>query len=229
MKISKSLFLVEKIGNPQTIFIEQNRVETRQIELKGLNERNGHYFFEHFSALMDMELANEIMIHPNAESLFINGMLVEIKYSGRRNLILTLRTDYELSHYDIVQCLIGIVVSRKFSEISNPAWVGDIDKVREQVYNIFFDIKQDLRTPAAIADSIDNLFEICLSQMFPILIMDGRKVRTVHPLMWGVLKQWKLDKRERSAALNFVSLIGNNGSFREPFQDIFVTGIGSVH
>jgi hypothetical protein len=125
----------------------------------------------------------------NSESLIVNGMLVEIKYTARRNLILTLRTDYELSHFDIIQCLIGIVSSRKFSEISNPAWVEDIDKLREQVFSIFFDIKQDLRTPAAIADRIDNLFEKCLSQMFPILIMDGRKVRTVHPLMWGVLKQ----------------------------------------
>ena len=93
MKISKSLFLVEKIGYPQTVYIEQNKIETRQIELKGLNERDGHYYFDHFSALMDNDLANEIMLHPNPESLYINGMLVEIKHSGKRNLILSLRTD----------------------------------------------------------------------------------------------------------------------------------------
>jgi hypothetical protein len=35
-----------------------------------------------------------------------------------------------------------------------------------------------------------------------------------------------LEKRERPTELNFVSLIENNGSFRESFQDFFVRGIG---
>ena len=63
---------------------------------------------------MDINLAYEIMAHQDPESLFINGMLVEISYSGgRRSFILTLRTDYELSSYDIVQCLIGIGTQQK--------------------------------------------------------------------------------------------------------------------
>ena len=140
MIISNSLFHIEKISYPQTVYVEQNKIETRQIELKGLNERNGHYYFDHFSALMDNDLANEIMLHPNPESFYINGMLVEIKHSRRRNLILSLRTDYVLSHYDRVQYLIGIVLCRKFSEIPDFTSDQDINEVREKAYSIFFDI-----------------------------------------------------------------------------------------
>lgn len=97
MKIPKSLFLVEKIGNPQSAYIEQNKIEMRQIELKGLNQRNGHYFFEHFSALMDNDLANEIMLRPNPESLYINGMLVEIRHARRQYLILGQIMNYHIT------------------------------------------------------------------------------------------------------------------------------------
>jgi len=163
-----------------------------------LNEHDGRFFFEHFSALMDNDLANEIMLHPNPKSLCINGMLVEIRHAGRRTLILTLRTDYVLSHYDMVQCLIGIVLGRKFSENWNFESVEDIDEVREKVFDIFLDIKRDLHTPAAIADSIDNLFEICMYQMFPLVVLDERKVRIIHPLVWGFLKQWNLLRNDNS-------------------------------
>jgi hypothetical protein len=39
IRVSKSLFLVEKIGNLQVITVEGKSVETRQIQVKGLNER----------------------------------------------------------------------------------------------------------------------------------------------------------------------------------------------
>jgi hypothetical protein len=197
VKISKSLFLVEKIGNPQTIPLEGKYIETRQIQVKGLTECNGEYFFDHFSALMDSELANEIMIRSNPESLFINGMLADIKYSGgRRNSILTLRADYALSIYDIVQSLIGIVLSRKFNDPSNETHAEDIDSIREGVANIFNDIQKDVMMPSTISDNINDLFGICLTQMFPVLVIDSRRVREVHPLIWSFLKQWNLLKND---------------------------------
>jgi hypothetical protein len=119
---------------------------------------------------MDSEVANEIMIRSNPESLFINGMLADIKYSGgRRNSILTLRADYVLSIYDIIQSLIGIVVSRKFNDPSNGTHAEDIDHIREGVANIFNDVQKDVTMPSTISDNINDLFGMCLIQMFPSL------------------------------------------------------------
>jgi hypothetical protein len=87
---------------------------------------------------MDSDLANGIMTHQEPESLFINGMLVEIRYGGgRRNTILTLRTDYELYHYDIVQCLIGIVLSKSLQDPSYTGGAKDINHIREKVGDIY--------------------------------------------------------------------------------------------
>lgn len=198
IKVSKSLFLVEEIGNPQILTMEGKSIETRQVQVKALNRRDDHYYFEHFWVLIDNDLANEIMVHENPESLFINGMLVEVRYAGgRRYSILTLRTDDARSQYDIVQCLIGIATSKRFNNISNAVPSEEIDQIREDVANIFNQIQHDLSTPSTIADSINDLFGICLAQMFPVLVIDGRTVRMIHPLIWGFLKQWNLLRQDR--------------------------------
>lgn len=175
IKISKSLFLVKKIGYPETILLEGKYIETRQVEVKGLTTRKGRYFFDHFSALMDNELANEIMLQEHPESLLINGIMADIKSSGGvRNSILTFRADYVLSIYDIVQSLIGIVASRKFNDSPAGMVDEDIDIVREGVANIFYDIQKDVTLPSTVSDYIDDLFGVCLTQMFPALVIDSR-------------------------------------------------------
>jgi hypothetical protein len=154
----------------------------------------------------------------NPESLFINGMLVEIIQSGgRRNFILTLRADYELSQYDFVQCLIGIVTAKKFLNPSYLAHPEDIDQVREKVGDIFYQIRKDLATESMIANSINDLFGICLQTMFPVVVLDGRVVREVHPLIWGFLKQWNLlissnIDEQRTVLINLLKIMESDRS-----------------
>ena len=149
VKVSKSLFVVEKIENPQSLSIEGSYIETRQILVRGLNEQNGRFFFEYFSALMDRDLADEIMLRNNPESSFINGILVDLTQTGgRRNSIITLRADYALSTYDIVQSLIGIVSTNRYRVSSDLADIGDIDDIREGVANLFYEIKKDIVMPS---------------------------------------------------------------------------------
>jgi hypothetical protein len=218
IKISKSLFLVKKIGYPETILLEGKYIETRQVEVKGLTTRKGRYFFDHFSALIDNELANEIMLQEHPESLLINGIMADIKSSGGvRNSILTFRADYVLSIYDIVQSLIGIVASRKFNDSPAGMVDEDIDIVREGVANIFYDIQKDVTLPSTISDYIDDLFGVCLTQMFPALVIGSRRIREIHPLIWGFLKQWNLLKpnanEQKLVLINLLKVMDSCKSF----------------
>jgi hypothetical protein len=146
---------------------------------------------------MDRDLADEIMLRNNPESSFINGILVELTQTGgRRNSIITLRVEYALSTYDIIQYLIGIVSTNRYRVSSDLADIGDIDDIREGVASLFYEIKRDILMPSTISDTINDLFGICLSQMFPVLLIDCRRVKMVHPLMWGCLKKWNLLKED---------------------------------
>ncbi len=145
---------------------------------------------------MDRDLADEIMLRNNPESSFINGILVELTQTGgRRNSIITLRAEYALSTYDIIQYLIGIVSTNRYRVSSDLADIGDIDDIREGVASLFYEIKRDILMPSTISDTINDLFGICLSQMFPVLLIDCRRVKMVHPLMWGCLKKMESIKR----------------------------------
>src|SRR5689334_511 len=168
---------------------------------------------------MDNDLANEIMVRENPESLFINGMLVEITQSGgRRNFILTLRTDYELSQYDIIQCLIGIVTAKKFGDPSYVTYAEDIDQVREKVGSIFYQVRKDLSTKSTIADNMNDLFGMCLKSMFPVVVLEGRLAREVHPFARGFLKQWNLLKssdtgKQKTIVVNLFNMMESDRSF----------------
>jgi hypothetical protein len=174
VKVAKSIYLIEKIGNPHFMLIEGKYVETRKVYMKGLNVNSAGYSFDTFDALMDADAANEIMLRSNSEQLFVNGIVTELRQSGGiRNEIMTVIADYVLSTYDIIQALIGIVVSIRYTNSSKPFDVGDINDIREEVANILVDIKKDIIVPPTISDSVNHLFEICLTQMFPLVVIDS--------------------------------------------------------
>jgi hypothetical protein len=148
LKVFKSLYIVEEIGSQQTVLIEGKYVDTRQVLVKGLTAKNNEFFLDHFSALLDADLADEIMVKSTAASTFINGIVAEIRQSGgRRNSILTLKADYALSTYDIVQSLIGIVASRRYRNSAERSDIGEINDIREGVGNIYGDIEHHLVVP----------------------------------------------------------------------------------
>jgi hypothetical protein len=198
IKISKSLYQVEEIQNPQTVVIEGREIQTRQVTVKALGEKNGSYFFNRFSALMDNELANEIMGSNTLETAFINGTVSEIRQTGgRRYSLLTVKADYALSRYDVIQCLIGMVAAKKFQDTDTLADVGTVNEIREEVGNILYSVEREMKIPFTLADLMENLLETCLSHMFPVLLRDNNnRIKLIHPAVWGFLTHWKLLEKE---------------------------------
>ena len=220
LKVAKSLYLVEAIESPQNLLIEGKTVEARRVMVKALAEKNGRYFFTHFPVLMDADLANEVMVRDNPDSSFINGTMTEIRQSGgRRNSVLTIRADYALSKYHIVQALIGMVSARRFNRINEIADIGEIDEIREDVGNIFIDIKRELNLSLTFSDMMDDLYETSLSYMFPLLLREGRRVKLIHPLVWSFMKANGLirgendSEQQRKSLSLLVRLVESNKSF----------------
>ncbi len=177
--------------------IECREIQTRQVTVKALGEKNGAYFFTRFSALMDSDLANEIMSNNNLETAFINGTVSEIRQTGgRRYSLLTVKADYALSRYDVIQCLIGMVAGRRFEANETLADVGTVNEIRAEVGNILHDIEKEMKIPFTLADLMENLFETCLSHMFPVLLRDNDRIKLIHPSVWGFLTHWNLLEKE---------------------------------
>ena len=166
--------------------IKGKEIQTRQVIVKALGEKNGSYFFNRFSALMDNDLANEIMRSNNLETDFINGTVSENRQrGGKRYSLLTVKADYALSRYDVIQCLIGMVTAKKFQDTETLADVGTVNEIRPEVGNILYSVEREMKIPFTLADLMENLLETCLSYMFPVLLRDGNnRIKLIHPAVW---------------------------------------------
>jgi hypothetical protein len=212
VKVTKSLYVVEEIGNVRHLVIEGHSIECREVMLKGLAEENGQYFFKHIYALMDKEEAEQIEAQGRLGNGFINAMVAELRRTaGARDLILTLIADYGNSYFELLQSLIGIVASKQYYNSDSVAKIGDVGALREGVYEAFIDIKRHIKIPRTVSDQVENSFEIAVKSLFPILVIDGNKVYYTHPMLIGFFKKWKLygpdQDKNKEALIHLLRLI----------------------
>ncbi|MBI3638719.1 MAG: hypothetical protein HY223_00195 [Thaumarchaeota archaeon] len=216
VKIAKSLYIIEEIGRLQTFPMEGKIIEAVSVTLGGLAEKNGEYFFVHFSAFMDIEIANKVLPKDNLEKSFVNGIVAEITGKGQRLSLMTVVADYGESYFDILASLIGIIADKKYSSNDLVADIGTVDELRESVFNLYLDIYRKLQVPRTLSESISNSFDFALNSMFPILITEEQKVKLVHPLTWGFLKKWNLvtedNKEQKEILIHLFKIIDRSGT-----------------
>ena len=193
VKISKSLYVIKEIGNrTQKFELEGKIIEAVEVTLAGLNEKNGDYFFWYFPAFVDMEIVNK-MPKEKLGTSFVNGIVAEIIPWRKPKLsLMTVIVDLGESYYDILASLIGIIADMKYSNTDSVAKICTVDELRENVFNLYLDIHKKLKVPRTLSEMISNSFDIALSSMFPVLIIDDQHVMMIHPLVWGFLKKWNL-------------------------------------
>ena len=225
VKVSKSLYVIEEIGRLQKFEIEGKIIEAIGVTLGGLTESNGDYFFFRFPAFIDTEIADAMLQRDNLKTSFINGVVAEIKGRGGQRLsLMTVVADIGESYFDILRSLIGLMADKKYSSNDSVSDIGSIDELRESVFNLYLDIYRELKVPRTLSETISNAFEISLSSMFPILVTEERRLKMIHPLIWGFLKKWNLvppeDTEKKEILIRLLKIIDLSETAR--FSKIFL-------
>lgn len=205
VKISKSLYVIEEIGRLRKFELEGQTIDAVEVQLRGLAENNGNYFFAHFPAFLDGVIAEQILRRENMKSSFINGIVAEIVQQGGRKLsLMTVVADYGESYFDILTALIGIVADMIYSTTDSVTEIGTVDDLRQKVFDLYLDIHRHLKVSPTLSETTSNSFEIALNSLFPCILTQEHQVMVVHPMIWGFLKKWNLlrtDSEEQSEIL----------------------------
>lgn len=204
VKISKSLYVVEGIDKPTSFFMEGKVIDGTYVRLRGLTMKDGNFFFQSFPTLIDSDLAGEILSRPNLASSFINGVVAEVtqKTSDEQRLIkhslMTVISDYGESYFDILTALIGMIADSKFSHSDSHTEIGTVADLALEVREAYLSIHRMLRVERSASEVLSNIFQLAIDALFPAVVEDQGKLFYVHPLAWGLLKQWNLVKSEKS-------------------------------
>ena len=162
------------------------------------------FFFQSFPAILDSDLAEQILPRPNLASSFINGVVAEViqTHDERRfqHSLLTVIADYDYveSYYDILEALIGMIVDFRFANSDSLTEIGSVADISLRVREAYLSIHRMLEVKRSLSEVISNPFEFAIDAMFPAVVEDDGKLFYIHPLAWGLLKRWKLVRSDKS-------------------------------
>jgi hypothetical protein len=192
VNVIKSLYIIDEIGMIKNLYIEGYPIECREVYLKILTENNGEYYFKNIYALMDSEIA-ETFKKRELQKGFLNAIVTELYYTGgKRSNILNIIVDYGDSYFELLQCLIGIIINKLYYTNSYLSYVCNRDTLREKVFEAYIDIRRNLKLPATISDKITESFDIALQSLFQVIVIDNSNIYHVHPILLGFMKSWNL-------------------------------------
>jgi hypothetical protein len=165
--------------------------------------KDDRFLFQSFPAMLDSDLAEQILPRPNLASSFINGVVAEVtqrpdEQHFTKHSLLTVVSDYGESYYDIIAALTGIVADFKFTRSDSVTEIGTVTDLYAQVREAYLSIYRMLKVERSLSEVISNVFELIIDSMFPALVEDDGRLFYVHPLAWGFLKKWNLIRSEKS-------------------------------
>jgi hypothetical protein len=205
VKTSKSLYIIEEINNKFSFFLEGKIIDGTYVLLRGLNMKGDSFFFQSFPAILDSDLAEQILRRPNLASSFINGVVAEVTQKVQddsrnftKHSLLTVVADYGESYFDILAALIGMLVDFKYAGSDSLTEIGTVADLSLQVKGAYQSIYRMLKVERSLSEIINNAFELAVDELFPAVVEDNGKVFYIHPLVWGFLKQWNLVRSEKS-------------------------------
>ena len=180
MKVAKSLYIIEKVGQAGTYNYEGQSLRYRRALLKGLSRNEDEYFFVTFEALIEEETARSL---ESGKSNIINGMVTEIKQNGQKHKLLTVVEEYENSYHDILKCLIGVAATARNNNSNEIFCIGKYDDLRTDVMRMHDQLQRGIGTPYYLPKEINRLFDFALNDMFPIVVRDNNDIFYCHPII----------------------------------------------
>lgn len=216
IKIAKSIYLVKKIFNSETIRLPphyKTLVEVRRAELIGLG-REG--YLNNFKAYIASDVAQKLeekIGSTDQHGILINGMVYELRERDNSKLrLLSVVNDFLPDSPDLFTTLTGFVATEQFQ--SKPlalTYIGETEELRRKIEVLYRSICKDLkiRYGTTIFDLAGRPIEQTIDELFPILLRDGTKVFFVHPVIISILMQLGLENiiEKKDILVKFLRLL----------------------
>lgn len=200
LKNAKTIYGFEKVYEDTMLVPAKGRyyeMEIQKIDLWGLQAQNAHYRLVPVSAVLTKDIAQDIQEFQGR--FFINGVVAEFRRRGETRFnTLTVVAEYGVNDIELQQAVIGQVVSERFKSGNSLSYVCSVSEIKRDVDEIVRLLSQKVRINHTMAEGIRNArtrFDLALSWLKPIVLVDNEDVLFCHPFVLGALYQFGLFDR----------------------------------
>ena len=225
MKVTKSLYAVNSIGDYKRIYIEGRSIDCKELDLIGFMFKGPHIYLDHgIKAFAPVDIIEDLEQKKDIRECFLNAIMIELRSELGRLNVLSDITDVGESSFDLTLTLLGLQISQFYFESDRPCYVCNIDELRQNITSLLKEVFKHIKLPATISDRIDN-FEIAVRYLYPFLVCDDVRLMMTHPLVMGFLAhQGKLSLLDFSAChllTDLLNLLEKIHATRRP-MDIYL-------
>ncbi len=195
-KLSKSVYVIDKLGIKEKIFVSGNEIEVYNADVRGVWVDTLH-FGRSFKTKIEASIYDKLIEKEPSEIPILNGILMEIRDSKNMaerkfERILTVSAGNMLSYFDMVLLASGMLCYRTCRDMNVISRVSNAKGFQENVERICKDWARELNFSGSLSDKIDNVFQTAIDMQFPMLVVDGSSVYFTNPIIVGFLKKWNL-------------------------------------
>ncbi|MCP8318003.1 MAG: hypothetical protein H3Z51_14270 [archaeon] len=189
MKVTKSLYIVNSVGNNKRIYIEGCSVDCKKLDLIGFTFRDGEiHVVSGIEAFAPVEAIEDLEQKKDIRKCFLNAMMIELRSEhGKLNLLSDI-VDIGESSFDLIMTLLGLQISQLYSDSDRPCHVCGVDDLRKSTVSLFKEISKHIDLPVTISDSTDS-FGLAFCSLYPFLVVSGKHIMFTHPMVIGFLAQ----------------------------------------
>ena len=241
LKNAKTIYGFEKVYDDTMLVPAKGRyheMEIQRIDLWGLQSENSHYKLVPVKAVLTKDIARDIQDFQGR--FFINGVVAEFRRRGETRFnTLTIVAEYGVNDIELQQAVIGQVVSERFKSGNSLAYIGSVPEIKRDVDGIVRLLSRRVRIGHTLAEGIKNArtrFDMALSWLHPVVVVDNNDVMLFHPFVLSSLYQFGVLDRVMSYegglanALRLLDRIpeSTSGQLRHSDEAKFFSGKGML-
>ena len=200
LKNAKTIYGFEKVYDDTMLIPTKagyHEMEIQRIDLWGLQSENLHYKLVPVKAVLTRDIAQGIQDFQGR--FFINGVVAEFRRRGETRFnTLTVVAEYGVNSIELQQAVIGQVVSERFKSGKSMSYIGSVSEIKQDVDEIVRLLSRKVQISRTMAVGIKNArtrFDLALSFLKPIVVVDDGDVLFCHPFVLGSLYQFRLFDR----------------------------------
>jgi len=205
LKVSKTIYSIRGIYD-DSLAIGRKEMKIKRAIVSGLMLENGKPKVTTRRPILTTDILSDLS-ELKDRRFFINGVLSEFRRRGRTRFnTLTVVAEWGVNQVELYMALIGMVVWDMFKKGKDLSYVGSVEEIRSQVYNIFQFLTKYVRLDRSFADTIEEPFQYALRTLFPIVASDGKDVFFCHPYLFSAFEKYGITSTATSKA-NLLSVL----------------------